>query len=250
MNPGSPLQPCPDMEGPLAELALGMASGRERAALLRHLQHCPGCQAEEQVVSRVVDALLELAPEAEPPVGFEVGLLDRLGGPPAPGVERDPFGGTRRPSTRLRRFGPRARVAAVAAAVAALAGFGLGWAARPSPTTGSAAPPAAVPAGPVASGVLTANGRRLGEVATYAGAPAWLFVTVSDLWKGSYGATGGSVGCRLTLDDGSVVTVGTFEVTGSYGAWAVPLTVSASRVRAATLTGAQGAVLASASLPR
>ena len=62
----------------LAELALGTLSGRERAAMLEHVELCSRCQAELRDLARVADLSLEAAPRAEPPAGFDERVLARL----------------------------------------------------------------------------------------------------------------------------------------------------------------------------
>jgi hypothetical protein len=63
----------------MAELALGILSGRERAAALVHLERCTTCQAETASLSVVADALLLAGPLADPPVGFDLRLVERIG---------------------------------------------------------------------------------------------------------------------------------------------------------------------------
>ena len=53
----------------LAELALGIAVGDERARVLEHLLACPACRRHLEELSSVADDLLLLAPTQEPPVG-------------------------------------------------------------------------------------------------------------------------------------------------------------------------------------
>src|SRR5580658_4636816 len=67
----------------LAELALGTLSGRERAETLAHVEGCTRCSDEVEELSKAADELLHVAPETEPPLGFEVRLLERLGVNPA-----------------------------------------------------------------------------------------------------------------------------------------------------------------------
>jgi anti-sigma factor RsiW len=93
-----------------AELALGILDGEQRAQALRHVAECRECRREVQELTAVADELLMLAPEREPPAGFESRVLARLQPPPA--VAR-----TRR---QLRRaFAPVAAAAAAAAIAAA-----------------------------------------------------------------------------------------------------------------------------------
>lgn len=98
---------CEETRELLAELALGIADGAERARVLEHVAGCPGCRRELERQSAIADGLLVLAPEEEPPPGFELGVLRSIQ-PRAP-----------KRGSILR---PLAVVAAVAAAVAITAG--------------------------------------------------------------------------------------------------------------------------------
>lgn len=60
------------------DLALGALAGEERAALLDHLAECPSCETLSRDLAGVVDSLLLLTPEADPPSGFESGVLSRI----------------------------------------------------------------------------------------------------------------------------------------------------------------------------
>ena len=91
-----------------AELALGLLVGEQRAQALRHLADCPDCRREVAQLTAVADELLMLAPEREPPAGFESRVLARLAPPPA----------VARPRRRLRRVVAPLAAAAAAAAVA------------------------------------------------------------------------------------------------------------------------------------
>ena len=62
-----------------AEFALGVLTGRERAAALAHLNGCESCREQVRELTMVGDELLALLPPAEPPAGFESRVLDRLG---------------------------------------------------------------------------------------------------------------------------------------------------------------------------
>ena len=97
-----------------AELALGTLDGEQRAQALRHLAECPECRRAVEELTVVADELLMLAPEREPPAGFESRVLARLQPPPA----------AARPTRRRRRLlaplGAAAAAAAIAAAVVLL----------------------------------------------------------------------------------------------------------------------------------
>jgi hypothetical protein len=246
--------PCEDVARALPELALGILAGRERAVVLAHVEQCPGCGTELEQLSLTADALLRTAPEIEPPVGFEVRLLDRPG---VPAVAR--AGRSGRPARlgrlgrlgRWGRLGPPGQIgrpvrtvtAAAAAVVALAAGVGIGWATLPGSAPIRAPGGQPEPAGELAAATLTAGGQDRGRVTTYAGTPAWLFMTVHDA-----GITG-NVACRVTLADGTTVTIGTFWLSHGYGSWGSPLPATVDRVRRATVVSTNGTVLAAARLP-
>src|SRR5262245_60291222 len=60
------------------EVAMGVASGEARAGAMAHLVGCPDCRRELEEVTATVDELLLLAPEHEPPAGFETRVLNAL----------------------------------------------------------------------------------------------------------------------------------------------------------------------------
>jgi anti-sigma factor RsiW len=66
---------CEETRQLVAELALGIADGADRAQALRHLAECADCRRELSELSELADELLLLAPEVEPPVGFESRVL-------------------------------------------------------------------------------------------------------------------------------------------------------------------------------
>ena len=72
-------QGCDAYDDELAELALGVLTGRERARVLVHVESCPRCAEELEQLSRTADAVVQVAPEVEPPLGFEVRLFERMG---------------------------------------------------------------------------------------------------------------------------------------------------------------------------
>ena len=112
----------------LAELSLGVLTGRERARVLAHVESCPRCADELELLSRVADTVVQAAPEMEPPLGFEVRLFEKMGvtdGPP------------RRRRLRPSRWVPA--VVGVAAAALAL-GLGLSLTSSSPPTVTAQAP--------------------------------------------------------------------------------------------------------------
>ncbi|MGA7419046.1 MAG: hypothetical protein WBW80_13705 [Acidimicrobiales bacterium] len=212
----------------LSDLAVGVLDGRERAAVLDHVASCATCTAELNELTAAADSLVHLAPEVDPPVGFETRVFDRI--PARPVI------------TPLRRGWHRSFVVSVAAAVVALA-FGIGWvvhSSSPSPTRNATA----TPGGYVAEAALVSpDGRSSGTVFVYPGASPWLFMTVSSSpWTGR-------LRCTITSTDGTTRTIGTFPVVaGRPSSWGAPLPVAAGSVRTAELIGPNGHVLASARL--
>ena len=63
----------------MAELALGVLTGRERSRVLAHVESCPRCAEDLEILSRTADTVLQAAPDMEPPLGFEVRLFERMG---------------------------------------------------------------------------------------------------------------------------------------------------------------------------
>ncbi|MFI5372466.1 MAG: zf-HC2 domain-containing protein [Candidatus Eisenbacteria bacterium] len=176
------------------ELALGVLGGAERAETIAHIKGCARCQAYVLELTEAADALALLAPEVEPPAGFESRVLS--------GIHAD------RRRDRRRWFG---WVAAAAAAVAILSvtvvrvvesGDSTTAAA---PTTNSAQAPVAVAmhggAGDVAAGWAYVSSRHGVAVAVNYGIPA-----------GEYGIQVHPVGA-------TPVVIGTMAVDAGRGSW-------------------------------
>jgi hypothetical protein len=70
------------------DVAVGIADGQERDAALRHTASCAECRRLIADLSSVVDELLLLAPEHEPPPGFAARTVDRMSELSRPGVDR------------------------------------------------------------------------------------------------------------------------------------------------------------------
>ncbi len=214
---------CTELRELAAELALGVLPGDQRAAALAHLENCGECQVVVEELSDVADALLLLAPEADPPPG----LADRV----IAGLE------PRRPRRRH-------RIAVAAAAVVMVLGGGAAVVAsradQGQPT--SQAPFALHAPGVRSAPFMAAAGEGVGgEVFAYAGTPSWLFMTVHD------SDSGGSYTCELELRDGTILTIGTFQLHDGVGSWGRTVPVNVDQVRAVHLTRATGASAADAS---
>ncbi len=209
----------------MAELALGVLTGRARAQALSHVESCPRCADELEQLSRAADTVVQVAPEVEPPLGFEVRLFERMG---VTEVRR-----------RRRRIRPAYWVpAVVAAAAAALAlGLGLTLTSSPAPTTTAEAHQSKV-----ISADLVENDASVGHVVAVAGKEPWMSMMLAD------STARGTVDCVVVTDDGVVHRVGTFVALKGYGAWISPLHVNPADIRTAEVLSPSGTVIATATL--
>src|SRR5580658_10974314 len=228
---------CVDVEASLAELALGVLPGDERAVVLAHLESCERCQAEAERLALTTDTLLQLAPEVEPPLGFEVRLFERLG---ISEVNPEVNVARKRIGRSLARLSNRGRVWAATAAVAVgvALGFGGGWVANPGASLASPAYDHRVTG---ATATLLSDNHAVGTVSTFAGTPGWMLMTVHG------GEVSGWVTCEVTLANGKQVAVGSFRLDQGYGAWSARLPVSPHDIRSARVAY-DGVVVGSATI--
>jgi hypothetical protein len=189
------------------ELALGIASGDERAAALRHLATCRDCRDDLRELTDAADQLLLAVPEAEPSAGFDERVVESLTGE-----------GRRRWSRRTALMAAAAAIA-LALACGAVAGWLVG-----KPDTRDAE---------YAKALDDLNGRSLrvaslgldeeaSRVVAHDGDPSWLLVMVAGgLDDGEY-----SIVCEY--EGGWSVTPGTVSVNDGRGTWAatVPRTLA------------------------
>jgi hypothetical protein len=75
---GSERLECAEAQELFPELAAGVAAGDERARALGHLSGCPACRREFAQTAEVIDELLWLVPQHDPPASFESSVLARL----------------------------------------------------------------------------------------------------------------------------------------------------------------------------
>jgi hypothetical protein len=178
------------------ELALGILSGAQRAEVVLHVNGCARCQAHVAELTEVADALPQLAPEAEPPAGFEAGVLRRLGE------------GERR--TRRRWIAAVAAVAAgaIIMSITVVRVIESGDATSPqavAPTTTVAAKPVAVR-------------MELTAVPLPAG---WAYVMDGHgvAVSVSYGMEPGGYAVQVKSPDGRAENIGTMTVKDNHGSW-------------------------------
>ena len=193
------------------ELALGVLAGAERAEAIIHANGCARCQALVTEFTEVADALPLLAPEHEPPPGFEQRVL-------AAGRAR------RRRLTR--------RWIASAAAIAAAAAI-LSITIVRVVDAGNDAGSALATAEPVAARMVTDTGGWSAGWA-YVTNGTSVAVTINyELGTGRYRIVG-------TPPDGGSTTMGTIAVVDGQGSWTGHSPVRLESSVTIALVGADG----------
>ena len=164
---------CAEFEDLLAEVATGAAGGTDRAKVLAHLAGCEGCRRRLEELTKVADEVLLIAPERQPPAGFESGVLARI-------AERaTPSAGPHR-----RRRVLQTVAAAIVAVAIALGSAGMVWNATADERelaerygeTLQVANGRYFTAAPV----LDPSGTQVGHVFLYQGEPSWLFAVLGE----------------------------------------------------------------------
>jgi hypothetical protein len=202
---------CTAFEAMAPELALGVADGAERAAAISHLAHCPRCRQLVEDLGRVADDLLLLAPQVEPPLGFEARVHDRI---VAAG------------STGRTRNRPRLRAAAAAAAIVVVAGLGGLVAGRL--TAGSRSTAAAVG--------ITRSTEGTCRVVALAGHPAEVVVRLDEPTEASADYIVDAVPAR----GGTPVWLGALHVQGGRAVLDATVPAGTGAVSAVRVTDARG----------
>ena len=252
---------CDQLRTMAAEVALGIVSGADRADALDHMEHCVACRALVDELAQAGDSLLLLAPEAEPPMGFEsrvaARLEERATGLEAPPDVPMPVGKAtaiseleasaapsaiqpKPPAHRTATLRRHRAVLAIAAAAIALVG-GTAAAVTVIDRGGTVGHGRVADQTVLRSGHFQAgDGRPVGQVNVYSGNPSWVFMNVDA------SGTNGSVTCELQLANGATVPVGRFDVQDGIGEWAHTVSVDASQIRSAKLVTPSGLTLATA----
>ena len=201
----SPERDCGEIRELLPELALGIAEGEDRARALDHLTDCAACRRRLSELSETADGLSLLAPDEEPPGGFEARLLARL----------EP----RRPPPRRRAL--RLVAPAATAAVAVVLTLVLAYRDQRQVADRYSETLSEVEGKYLAGERLTApGGRYVGKVYGYEGEPSWVLVTTDEgeLPDGRYQL-------EVVRADGGRIDLGVFSVGGGSGSKgrAIPL---------------------------
>ena len=196
------------------EYGLGILDHDERVAMAAHMLSCPECRGEVDDYARLGEDLLDVIPAAEPPPGFDRRVLESL---PAQ-VQQAPR--RRRARSRLMVGAGAALAAAAAAAVIVVL----------TPSSH---------ASPEIKANLVADGHTVGSIYTE-GKPPYLWMAVKHV------TDSGTVSCQIVKADGTVVTLGSFDLVDGSGWWATPEPAGLDHIASARLVTADGQVVAQA----
>jgi hypothetical protein len=230
MNPLSSTG-CAETRDVLAELALGIADGEERALALEHIAGCATCRRQLEELSAVTDDLIALAPRREPPAGFEGRVLGRLRAGHRP----------RRPARRhLRRLSFAAAVVAAAAATAVAMNVSYS-SDRQLASQYRAALQGAHGKYFQSARFRTPEGDQVGTVFGYQGSPSWLFYVLS----GPYSS--GLYREQIVTRAGRTVTLPPFRLVDA--SWGIATPIPLRDIAVVRLIPGRGGATLEAPLP-
>jgi predicted anti-sigma-YlaC factor YlaD len=190
------------------EYGLGILTQQERVAVTAHMLSCTECRNEVDEYTRLGEDLMDVIPAAEPPPGFDRRVLESL--PPR------------------RRRPRRGMIAGAGAALAAAAAAAVILVVTPGSHGHTDI-----------RANLVADGHTVGSVYTE-GKPPYLWMAVKHV------ADSGTVSCQIVKTDGTVVTLGSFDLVDGSGWWATPEPADLGHVATARLVTANGHVVAQA----
>ena len=234
-NVPNPVIDCDGFDASVAELALEILDSAERDALLAHATSCARCTRELHRMSAAADRLTLLAPDCEPPVGFEQRVMESL--------HAQPNAVTRRRS--LRPVRPVRVWQLVAAAVVLFAvGVAVGVLVHRQP-------------GSVAedghnefryADLVDPVGGHHGSVSLVAGndpsTDVVLTMSLLNLAPGEYH-------CVVHLGDGSTVDVASWPIgDDGAGVWALPVSNAIGEIRSVSVQDDLGATIAMTDWPK
>jgi putative zinc finger protein len=156
---------CDEVRELAPELALGIAAGEERARALAHIANCAECRALVDELTRTTDSLLQLAPQKEPPIGFEARAVRRVRG--------------QQPRHRLRVAGAVASIILVSVGLTALVMDTATRRDRDLADRYLALLEGRTSGELFATPLLTDDGARAGQVFAYEGSSNWIFIVVN-----------------------------------------------------------------------
>jgi hypothetical protein len=178
---------CAQLRDVAPELALGVLGGAERAEAIMHVNGCARCQALVNELTEAADALPLLAPEIEPPVGFEQRVLSS---------------GRARRRRSVRRLVSAVAVAAAAAAIVSITIVRVVEAGSDTPRTAMK---------PTEVKMVSASALPAG----------WVYVTNkhSVAIAVDYGVKSGKYNIAVQPREGSTVRIGTMTIVEGRGSW-------------------------------
>jgi Putative zinc-finger len=196
---------CAEVQALIPELAMGVAPGDERAMALNHLTTCAECRQALEETSATVDELLLLAPQHEPPPGFDARVIGALS------------------EDRPRRWNvSKGLLAAAAIVLAASLGAGITrWMGSEDRALASQYRDTLNAANGDyfrAARLEGAQGGIKGHVFAYEGSPSWVFITVEDAASGVHRV-------RYVTDDGRTHWLGVCTVRHGHGSWGTAIDV-------------------------
>jgi hypothetical protein len=227
---GVPDVSCEQFDDAVDQLAVGALVEPERSAMLTHAASCPSCEANLNALAGLADRLLLLAPELEPPAGFEAAAVARMQTAAAPSAT------TKADEPRRPRW--RWMAAVAAAAVVALLAAGVLVVGR---ATQHPAATATVSRGEI----VTPTGADIGTAAIYARPVPYVLLNLYAQPRG------GRLSCELQTAKGRRMVVGSWDyedVRG--GVWASGIDRSLTAAVLMRIVDQQGTVMATASLTR
>jgi len=215
---------CADVGDVLPELATGAASGAARSRTLRHINSCPACRTELLELAHAADELLLLAPEREPPAGFETNLLAHLADGRLPA----------RPGARMARIALRAAALVLVAALGA--GAVLLHTARERELGERYQETLTIAHGQYlrAARITAGAGEEVGQLFAYQGHPSWVFVIVTGAPRP------GPYEVRLVTKNGVEHVLGTCMATARTCSTGSTVDVHVSNIELVNLTIANG----------
>jgi hypothetical protein len=211
---------CADVRELAPELALGIVGGPERADALQHASECGPCRALVGELAEAADALTLLAPESEPPSGFEERVLAAF----------------RAPRLRMRRrAGVMVAAAAAAAAIVSIVGVRVVESVRDTNRIVAAA-------SDVRSARMTgANGVGVGNVFVSNGRPSSVVVNVN------YGVSSGRYGIEFRTGS-AAKHLGDVNIRDEHGSWGGVAALPGNATGSVVLVSADGTVVCEARL--
>src|ERR671919_2090129 len=219
---------CREVRDLAAEVALGIATGDERARVLQHIAGCTGCRQKIAELAQVADSLLLLAPEEEPPSGFESRVFRRIDQP-------------------RRSFRRRMLLGSAAACIALVVGaggvlFALGEDRRLAEHYRNALAGANGDYFGVVD-LVDGGGKQAGSVFVYDGDPSWAFVNFSEV------EMPGEYEMQLVTREGERLSAGAFDVSVQDKSWGGALPVDLDEVATIRCVLRGGAAVMVARLP-